>query len=220
VTSDRTQIVKFVYAGLAGPLSIIPLKNLLAKGIIPEAILVPAPARHPRNLNLLPVKPPQNIASLAALAIDAGLPLISWQKGYEAEIEADLEAISPDLVIMSCFPWRVTEPLLAIPSLGWWNLHPSLLPAYRGPNPLYWQLEAGETKTGISLHQVDAGLDTGPVIAQQRCALTATMELENELAQLGANLIIESLQKQQQGNLVATPQDETLASYQSFPDQE
>jgi len=211
-------MAKFVYAGQGGALSNIPLENLLAKGIIPQAVLVPVPARHPRNLNLLPVKPAPNNANLSSIASAAGLPLINWQRGYEAELESDLEAISPDLVIMSCFPWRVTERLLAIPSLGWWNLHPSLLPAYRGPNPLYWQLEAGETITGVSLHQVENDFDTGAVLGQARYALTASPDVENKLGELGAGLIIESLRRQQQGTLIATPQDEAAASYQSFPD--
>ena len=217
MTLDKTQMARFVYVGQGGPLSVIPLKSLLETGITPEAVLVPRPARHPRNLNLLPVKPARNEASLATIASDMGLPLISWQKGYDAEIEADLRDIAPDLVIMSCFPWRITERLLAIPDLGWWNLHPSLLPAYRGPNPLHWQLEAGEAVTGISLHEVEPELDTGPLLGQVRCDLTVAMEIETRLAQLGATLVIEALQRQQRGTLVATPQDEALASYQSFP---
>ena len=219
MTLNKTQIAKFIFVGQGGPLSIMPLKRLLAKGYTPEAVIVPMHGQQRSRINLLPVKPPQNEHSLSSLATDAGLKLINWQKGYTADLELDLANILPDLVIMSCFPWRISNSLLEIPPLGWWNLHPSLLPAYRGPNPLYWQLKSGETETGISLHEVTSKLDAGPILGQKRCALSATAEIENQLGQLGGELLVEALQRQQQRKLMATPQNEALASYQTFPDQ-
>ena len=219
MTLHKTQMPRFVYVGKGGPLSVIPIKTLAEAGIFPEAILIPERSQSSVRLNLLPVQPPRYEDDLATIAADMGLPLISWQRGFEAEIEAKLANIGINLAIMSCFPWRIPAALLAVPEHGWWNLHPSLLPAYRGPSPLYWQIQAGETMTGISLHQVETDLDTGPIISQASCQLTDAAGLEQKLAQLGANLITEALHQLQEGNLVTTIQDENRASYQSFPGQ-
>ena len=78
-----------------------------------------------------------------------------------------LDALEPDVAAIACFPWLFSRPWRDRPPRGCVNLHPSLLPAYRGPAPLFWQFRAGETRTGVSLHVVDGGADTGSVIAQE-----------------------------------------------------
>jgi len=212
-------MVKFVYVGQGGSLSIIPLKRLCDKGFYPEAVIVADKSQHPRKLNLLPVRPPRLADSLASVANELGLPVIDWQKGSEAEIERKLGDILPNLVIMSCFPWRIPESLLAIPRQGWWNLHPSLLPAYRGPTPIFWQAKAGEINIGISLHQVLPSLDSGAIIGQQTVSVPNFQrdELEVELAQQGASLIEHGLLALAKGELQACPQQEAKANYQGFP---
>lgn len=219
MTLDKTQIPKFVYIGQGGSLSIIPLKSLCNKGFRPEAVIVADKIQQPRGLNLLPVKPPRLEGSLAGAADELGLPLIYWQRGCEAEIATELATISPDLVIMSCFPWKITEALLKIPASGWWNLHPSLLPAYRGPTPLFWQARAGETQTGISLHQVEHDLDSGPILGQRAVPLKdyRGSELEVELAQQGGKLIERAFLELAQDKLLPSSQTEAMASYQGFP---
>jgi len=222
VTLDKTQTPRFVYIGQGGSLSLIPLKGLCDKGFRPEAVIVADKSNRPKRLNLLPVKPPRLADNLAGVADALGLPLIYWQRGCEAEIAAKLAVISPDLVIMSCFPWKITEPLLDIPASGWWNLHPSLLPAYRGPTPLFWQARAGEVQTGISLHQVAASLDSGPIIGQHTVSMLdfQRYDLEIELAQQGANLIEQALLAFTVNQLQPRPQNELDASYQGFPNQQ
>jgi len=219
VTLSRTQIPKFVYIGQGGPLSIIPLKSLCDKGIRPDAVIVSDTSQQPLRLNLLPVRPPRLKDSLAGLADEIGLPVIYWQRGCEADIAANLADISPELVIMSCFPWRIPESLLKIPALGWWNLHPSLLPAYRGPTPIFWQARAGETETGISLHQVIADLDSGAILGQHAMAWGDRVgrELEIGLAQQGAKLIEQALHALAQNELQSWTQSKGDASYQGFP---
>jgi len=219
VTLSRTQIVKFVYVGQGGPLSTIPLQRLTEKGLFPEAVIIADKSQSNSRLNLLPVQQPRLAGSLMSTAYDLGLPVIAWQRGCEAEIEAKLSAMSVDLAVMSCFPWRITESLLKIPTLGWWNLHPSLLPAYRGPTPLFWQAKAGEVQTGISLHKVTANLDGGDMIAQQEVSMrgVAAYELEQILAQQGAELIEQGLLSLANDSLQPQPQKEIEASYQGFP---
>lgn len=222
MTLDKTQIPKFVYIGQGGPLSIIPLKKLCDKGFRPEAVIVADKSKQPKGLNLLPVKPPRLADNLAGVADELGLPLIYWQKGCEAEIAANLADISADLVIMSCFPWRIPEMLLVIPKQGWWNLHPSPLPAYRGPTPIFWQAKAGESHIGVSLHQVTTNLDSGAIIGKQTVSALDLQrhELEVELAQQGAKLVEQGLWALGKDQLQPQPQQERDASYQGFPNQQ
>lgn len=219
---DKTQIPKFVYIGQGGPLSTIPLKSLCDKGFRPEAVIVADKSNHPKRLNLLPVKPPRLEGSLADAADELGLQVIYWQRGCEGEIAAKLATISPDVVIMSCFPWKITESLLEIPVSGWWNLHPSLLPAYRGPTPIFWQAKARETDIGVSLHQVAASLDSGAIIGQQTVSVLDFQrhELEVELAEQGANLIEQALLALAVNQLQPRLQQEADAHYQGFPGQQ
>ena len=215
----KTQIAKIVYVGQGGPLSLIPFKRLCEKGLSPQVVIVPQWNAGSKGLNLLPVQVPHPEGSLAHAAAALGIPVMSWQMGREAEITANLATISPDLVIMSCFPWRITEQLLEVPALGWWNLHPSLLPQYRGPVPLFWQARAGESQTGISLHQVESCLDSGPILGQQSVSMQECLlgDLEKTLAEQGASLIEQALVALVEGTLQPESQKEVEASYQGFP---
>ncbi|WP_158798403.1 methionyl-tRNA formyltransferase [Pedobacter sp. L105] len=78
-----------------------------------------------------------------------------------------LHQIEPDLVFMCGFSYRIPGEVFSIPFLGFYNIHFSLLPAYRGPDPIFWQLKNGEQTGGISIHKVNAGFDAGEVVAQQ-----------------------------------------------------
>lgn len=82
-----------------------------------------------------------------------------------AELNAWLESTRPDLAIAFGCPWKLTPALLALPRLGWMNLHGGPLPAYRGPQPVFWQIRNGERESALVAHRMDAGLDTGPILA-------------------------------------------------------
>lgn len=91
------------------------------------------------------------------------------------EVFAKLKEVNPDLCVIAHFERLIKEPLLSVPKLGFINLHPSLLPDYRGMAPQHWPLINGEKETGITVHYVDEGTDTGNVIVQRRIPLTAEM---------------------------------------------
>jgi len=74
----------------------------------------------------------------------------------------------PDLVVCMGFPWKIPADALAVPPLGWLNGHPSLLPRHRGPVPMAWVIRNGDPETGITFHKMDAELDTGPILVQER----------------------------------------------------
>jgi methionyl-tRNA formyltransferase len=125
--------------------------------------------------------------------------------------------LAPDLAVVACYPHRLPASWLAAPSLGCWNIHPSLLPAYRGPVPVFWQLRAGEIDTGVTVHRMDAGFDTGPVLARRPVAFpegARAADLDVLLAETGAALVPGLLAG---GGLPQTPQDEARATRQGFP---
>lgn len=106
--------------------------------------------------------------------------------------------------------------VLAAPRRGAMNLHASLLPGYRGAAPINWVIVHGETQTGVSLMQMDEGLDTGPVYTQHRLDLSDTETagtLAERIATLAAHVVRADLAAAVDGKLVAAPQDETLASH-------
>lgn len=209
----------FIYAGQGGPLSLRPLEVLLEAGCRPSAVLMPDLNHHLNNEKSLPVRPSREPDSLANMAYEEDLPVFGWQRGKEAEVAAKIAELAPDLVICSCFPWRVPADMLAVPRQGWWNLHPSLLPAYRGPDPLYWQQQASEMATGITLHQMDEGFDTGPILGMVsvKLPLAHLRESEQILGVEGGQLLVNALQQLMAGQLESQPQDEARASYQSLP---
>lgn len=98
-----------------------------------------------------------------------------------------------DLVLVFAYGAFIPANLLAIPRLGWWNIHPSLLPLYRGPSPTAYPLMMGDAQTGVTFIKLDEKMDHGPVIAQQKISLSSTIprnELEQALPQLAADLFL------------------------------
>lgn len=109
---------------------------------------------------------------------------------------AKLESIAPDVVFVACFPWRLPPWSLTLPPLGCINVHPSLLPDGRGPEPVFWAFRWRLPVTGVTLHLMDDEIDSGPIVAQCRLAVAddATIStLESSLSQLGAEMALEHL---------------------------
>jgi methionyl-tRNA formyltransferase len=132
--------------------------------------------------------------------------------------EKSIDAVrrgKPDLVVLADYGQIVPAELLDLPSNGALNLHPSLLPRYRGASPIPATLLAGDRQTGVSLIQMDAGLDTGPIVAQRSVPVDATdtqISLEARLAVAAADLLTESLEPWLAGEIAPEPQsDEGLS---------
>lgn len=137
------------------------------------------------------------------------IPAYAVQRLRSAAVEQWLTDQAVDVVCVACFPWRIPAPLLTLPTYGFLNLHPSLLPAYRGPAPLFWQLRDGRQTIGVTAHWMDAELDTGAVAAQQTLHLpegASSAELDRLCAATGADLLRQVLQQLEQGVLLQQPQ--------------
>jgi methionyl-tRNA formyltransferase len=112
-------------------------------------------------------------------------------------LPAIISGLAPDLIFTASFPFRFSPELLELPRLGCVNAHFSLLPKYRGPNPLFWQFINGETQTGITLHRMDANFNTGPILVQRELALPPKEDarsLWNELVELEVSMLPEMLE--------------------------
>jgi methionyl-tRNA formyltransferase len=163
----------------------------------------------------LALVPPAVKQAAAALGLEVRQPE-SLRPARSTVIE-DLRALRPDLIVVVAYGKILPPELLAVPPLGCWNVHGSLLPRYRGAAPIQWALIRGETRTGVTLMQMDAGMDTGPLLltAEQAIAPDDTAgRLHGSLSQLGADLLREGLERLAAGTLPqAAPQDEALATY-------
>lgn len=97
------------------------------------------------------------------------------KKVNSSEVYEKVKAVNPELCVIAHFERLIKEPILSIPKMGFINLHPSLLPDYRGMAPQHWPIINGEKETGITVHYVDEGTDTGNIIIQKRIPLTTDM---------------------------------------------
>ena len=120
-----------------------------------------------------------------------------------AAIAPMLASMQPDLAVCMGFPWKVPAEALAVPALGWLNAHPSLLPRHRGPIPVAWAIRAGEEEIGITVHRMDAELDTGAVLAQTSLPIGEYAEPDVFYPRLGplvVALLAEALRKVEAGD--------------------
>jgi methionyl-tRNA formyltransferase len=127
-----------------------------------------------------------------------------------------LKRVAPDAVVIIAYGQIIPARLLTIPRLGWINLHASLLPRYRGAAPIHWAIANGETITGLTTMQIDAGMDTGPILLQREVEIgpeETSPELSERMREIGAGLIVESLQRFDRGEISPAPQDPSRASY-------
>lgn len=103
------------------------------------------------------------------------IPLLREKKINSEEVYEAVKRVEPDLCVISHFERLIKEPILSVPKRGFVNLHPSLLPNYRGMAPQHWPIINGEKEAGITVHYVDEGTDTGNIIVQRRIVLTDDM---------------------------------------------
>ena len=132
----------------------------------------------------------------------------------------EVRRLRVDLIVVVAHGRILKPPLIETPRLGCINVHPALLPRYRGPNPLYWVLANGEATTGVTVHHIDAGIDTGDIILQRPVAVRAgdtEMTLQDRASGVAAALVAEAVRLLGEGHAPRTPQDESQASYYGRP---
>jgi methionyl-tRNA formyltransferase len=149
-------------------------------------------------------------------AAQLGLPVLRPDRIRSPESVAQIMSLEPDALVVAAYGQIIPVALLDGPPQGGINVHGSVLPRWRGAAPAAAAILAGDSRTGVSIMRMDAGLDTGPVYATRETAIGATdttPSLTERLANLGAGLLIEVLTSLEDGSATAMPQDESLATH-------
>ncbi len=150
------------------------------------------------------------------LATSLGLPVWQPEKARSPESLAVLRELAPDLIVVVAYGQLLPTSLLEIPRLGCLNLHTSLLPRWRGAAPIQWSIAAGDAMTGVTVMRMDAGLDTGPMLATRTTGILETdtgVTLQDRLGHLGAELLVEVLPEYLAGHLPPAPQPAEGVTY-------
>ena len=127
----------------------------------------------------------------------------------------EIASLRPDIVVVAAYGLFLPSDVLGLPPLGCLNVHPSLLPRYRGPSPVASAILNGDPTTGVTIMQVDEGMDAGPIVAQQATPIgpdETTGELTARLFTMGAELLVQELPRWQRGETKAQPQNDSLAT--------
>jgi len=150
------------------------------------------------------------------LAEEKGLLVLQPERVRDDTFMQIFRGLNPDLVVVAAFGQILPVEILERPKLGCINVHPSLLPKYRGAAPLNWTLIRGEKTTGVTIMMMDAGVDTGDIILQEEAPVGEgeTCDcLHDRLAKMGANLLLKTIRQIEQGTAIWTPQDHHQATY-------
>ncbi|MDU1661806.1 MAG: methionyl-tRNA formyltransferase, partial [Stenotrophomonas maltophilia] len=150
-------------------------------------------------------------------AVARGIPVYQPESLKDAAAQQQLRDLQPDLMVVVAYGLILSKAVLAIPTHGCWNVHASLLPRWRGAAPIQRAIQAGDAKTGVCLMQMEAGLDTGPVLLHQELPIAATDtggQLHDKLAELGAQVLSDGLGLLRAGiKPIARPQPEQGVTY-------
>ncbi len=150
-----------------------------------------------------------------AFALDLGVDLYAPAQVNSAEALARIRAWRPDIGVVVAYGQILRPELLAVPPLGFINMHTSLLPKYRGAAPIQWAVANGERKTGVTIMQMDAGMDTGDILAWHEVAIgdaDTAGAVSDRLTVAGTALLVETLSDLRAGRAVRHPQEQALAT--------
>jgi methionyl-tRNA formyltransferase len=191
--------------------------ELTALGIAPVAVLL---AGHPGIEQPIRVNPPaRSLPMLGQPTPVADVPVIRVGRLSSVPTIDLVTALEPDIIAVACFPRLIPAELTNIGRLAV-NIHPSLLPQHRGPDPLFWIMRSGGAGLGVTIHELSERYDQGRIFAQRAVQYTdgaRESQLEDHLARTGARLLTEVVQSFMNHALTATEQDARLTTYESWP---
>jgi methionyl-tRNA formyltransferase len=185
------------------------LRTLLLAGRVPELVLTQPDRPAGRGLRLQP-------SAVKVVALDAGLGIHQPASLKLPEAAQPLRDCAPDILVVAAYGLILPQSVLDIPRLDCINIHASLLPRWRGAAPIQRALLAGDSETGITIMQMEAGLDTGPMLLSRALPIGAADSaamLHDRLAALGGDLIVEALDRLERGVLMPVPQPQDGATY-------
>ncbi|SDU04163.1 methionyl-tRNA formyltransferase [Geopseudomonas guangdongensis] len=203
-----SQPLRIVFAGTP-EFAAVHLQALLDAGLAPVAVYTQPdrPAGRGQKLMASPVK---------QLAVAHGIPVHQPATLRDAAAQAELAALAPDLLVVVAYGLILPQAVLDIPKLGCINSHASLLPRWRGAAPIQRAVQAGDAESGVTVMQMEAGLDTGPMLLKVTTPIAdddTGGSLHDRLATLGAAAVVEAIPQLAAGTLHGEVQDDALATY-------
>lgn len=190
--------------------AVIPLKALAEDPRYEVVGVVTQPDR-PVGRNRVLTPPPVKQA-----ALELGIPVLQPETLRDPEAFEALAAWNYDVGVVAAYGEILRKNVLELPRLGYLNIHPSLLPLYRGPAPVNGAILAGDAETGVSVMLLERKMDAGPLLAQTRVALTGEEragEFTIKMFELGSKMLCDVLEPYAKGELEPTPQDNSLATF-------
>ncbi len=204
---NNNKQINFVFFG-GEPLSVPVLEKLLKNGLIPKVIVCNPDKPSGRNLEITP--PP-----IKLWAMEHNIPIIQPEKLNGGFLEK-LKSYNCDFGIVVAYGKIIPKEIVNFTELGLINLHPSILPMYRGPAPIVAPILNGDTETGVTIIKIDEEMDHGPILAQEKINLRGDEFIENlekTLADLGGEILVKILEQYFSGELVIKEQDHSKATY-------
>lgn len=209
--------LKVVYLGGNADLSEQVLRRLVLAGVRLMRVVVPAPTLVHQGDFPAPLRQP-NLLVAACEALD--LPQVTVSDTDQTGLYEILSGLQPDLIFSVCCPVILAAEVLQVPLQGAYNLHPSLLPAYRGPMPLFWQFRAGEQCMGITLHHMTRDIDGGAIVSQRSVSVavdTSAAGVTKVLAEHGAHLLTALVRNPASARVCDRPPVSKRGSYFPWP---
>ncbi|MCD6198400.1 MAG: methionyl-tRNA formyltransferase [Deltaproteobacteria bacterium] len=199
---------KIVFMGT--PEFAVPALKVLMEGPNQVVAVVTQPDRPKgRGRKLMP-------SPIKVLAEKADIAVLQPEKARSPEFLCRVRDLAPDLLVVAAYGQILPQELLDIPRIMPINVHGSLLPEYRGAAPIQWAIIQGDTETGITIMEMDAGMDTGPMLLQKALTIgpeETLGELYERMSELGARLLVQALDELHKGTLKPRPQPEEGISY-------
>lgn len=192
--------------------AVTPLEQLVDNGYQVVAVYTQPDRAAGRGRSL--VAPPLKKAALAR-----GLPVMQPASMKRGPVAEEMAGLQPDVIVVAAFGQILPRAVLNIPPLGCVNIHPSLLPRYRGTAPVPGAILNGDTFTGVSIMLMDPGMDTGPVLSRAQIPIApadTTGSLMSRLSLVGAQTLLDVLPRLARSEIVPQPQDEDKATYTSL----
>lgn len=200
--------MKIIYMGTPD-FAVGPLKALIEAGHEICAVVTQPDRQKGRGKEMAP-------SPVKECALSYGIPVLTPVKIKEAETIEELKKYPADIFVVAAFGQILSEEILNMPRYGCVNIHASLLPKYRGAAPIQWSIIDGEKETGVTIMQMDKGLDTGDILFQKKVPITKEetgASLFDKLAEAGSKLIVEALDKIEKGDVVPVRQDDNNSCY-------
>jgi len=191
------------------PAFALPALEMISSHNYPVIGVVTQPDR-PAGRGQKEVAPPVKL-----LAQKLGLPVFQPQKVKDKSFLDIFYQLNPEMVVVAAFGQILPKDIIEFPKLGCLNIHPSLLPKYRGAAPLNWSIIRGEPKTGVTIMLMDEGMDSGDILLQQETPLSATEtygQLHDRMANQGADLLLTAIEQVITGTALRQPQDSSAVT--------